>query len=41
MPTLFDYPELYDVKTHKQSEEYARLYGEVVEELVQMGIPFY
>ncbi len=33
------YPQLYDIKTHKRSEEYDRLYDEVVEELIQMGIP--
>jgi len=34
------YPELYDLKTHKRSEEYDRLYDEVVEELIKMGVPF-
>ena len=34
------YPQLYDVKTQKQSEEYARLYEEVLNELIQMGGPF-
>jgi methylamine--corrinoid protein Co-methyltransferase len=33
------YPELYDIKTQKQSEQYARLYEEVLNELVQMGVP--
>ena len=33
------YPELYDIKTQKQSEEYARLYEEVLNELIQMGVP--
>ena len=32
-------PQWYDIKTHKRSEEYDRLYEEVVEELVQMGVP--
>ena len=34
------YPELYDVKTQNRSEEYSRLVDEVVEELVQLGVPF-
>ena len=34
------YPELYDVRTQRRSEEYDRLYDEVVEELVKMGVPF-
>jgi hypothetical protein len=33
------YSQLYDIKTHKRSEEYDRLYDEVVEELIRMGIP--
>jgi hypothetical protein len=33
------YSQLYDIKTHKRSEEYDRLYDEVVEELIQMDIP--
>ena len=33
------YPQLYDIKTHKRSEEYDRLYDEVMAELVQMGVP--
>ncbi len=32
------YPELYDLKTHKRSEAYDRLYDEVIEELTRMGI---
>ena len=34
------YQELYDVRTQRRSEEYDRLYDEVVEELVKMGVPF-
>lgn len=34
------YPELYDLKTHKRSEEYDRLYDDVLEELTRMGLPF-
>ncbi len=34
------YQELYDVRTQRRSEEYDRLYDEVVEELIKMGIPF-
>jgi hypothetical protein len=33
------YPELYDIKTQKQSEQYTRLYDEVLNELIRMGIP--
>ncbi len=33
------YPELYDLKTRKRSEEYDRLYDEVIEELTRMGVP--
>ncbi len=31
--------ELYDVKTGKRLEEYDRLYDDVIEELIQMGVP--
>ena len=34
------YPELYDVRTQRRSPEYDRLYDEVVEELIKMGVPF-
>lgn len=34
------YQECYDLKTRKPSEDYARLYDGVKEELVKMGIPF-
>ncbi|MEN8244370.1 MAG: monomethylamine:corrinoid methyltransferase [Thermodesulfobacteriota bacterium] len=34
------YPELYDLKTRKRSEAYSRLVDEVVEVLVQLGVPF-
>ncbi len=34
------YQECYDPKTRKPSEDYARLYEAVKEELVKMGIPF-
>ena len=33
------YPQLYNIKTHKRTEEYDRLYDEVIEELIQMGVP--
>lgn len=33
------YPELCDLKTHKRSEPYDRLYDEIIEELTRMGIP--
>jgi hypothetical protein len=29
----------YDIKTQKQSDKYARLYEEVLNEVIQMGIP--
>jgi hypothetical protein len=34
------YPQLYDVRTQKQSDDYAKLLDEVIEELIQMGIPY-
>jgi len=34
------YQECFDVKTRKPKEEYIKLYDEVKEELVKMGIPF-
>ena len=34
------YQECYDLKTQKPSEEYIRLYEEVIEEMIQMGISF-
>ncbi len=34
------YPECYDLKTRKPSKEYIRLYDEVVEEMIRMGISF-
>lgn len=34
------YQECYDLKTHKPLEDYTRLYDDVKEELVKMGIPF-
>ncbi|NIS62610.1 MAG: monomethylamine:corrinoid methyltransferase [Proteobacteria bacterium] len=34
------YQECYDLKTNKPLEEYVRLYDEVKEELVKVGIPF-
>ena len=34
------YPELYDLKSRKRSEKYDRLVGQVVEELVKLGVPF-
>jgi methylamine--corrinoid protein Co-methyltransferase len=34
------YQECYDLKTQKSSEEYIRLYEEVIEEMIQMGISF-
>jgi len=34
------YQECYDLKTGKPLEDYARLYDDIKEELVKMGIPF-
>jgi methylamine--corrinoid protein Co-methyltransferase len=34
------YQECYDLRTQKPSEEYIRLYEEVIEEMIQMGISF-
>jgi len=34
------YQECFDVRTRKPDEEYVKLYDEVKEELVKMGIPF-
>lgn len=34
------YQECFDLRTHKPSEEYTRLYAEVKEELAGMGVPF-
>ena len=34
------YPELYDLETGKRLEEYDRLYDKVMEELIQIGVPF-
>jgi len=34
------YQECYDLKTGKPSEEYARLYDEVKEQLAKIGVPF-
>ena len=34
------YQDCYDVKTGKPGEAYVRLYDEVKEEFVKMGIPF-
>jgi len=39
-PSGKKYPECYDIKTRKPSEEYIRLYDEVRAELSQMGIMF-
>lgn len=33
------YPELYDLKTGKRTAAYDQLYDEVLEELIQMGLP--
>ena len=33
------YPELYDLQTGKRTPDYDRLYDEVIEELVQIGLP--
>jgi hypothetical protein len=33
------YPQLYDIKTGERLEEYDRLYHQVMEELIRMGVP--
>jgi len=34
------YQECYDLKMRRPLEDYARLYDDIKEELVKMGIPF-